>query len=311
MSRDHVITAKQLSRGYIQAVLDRAAEIDRDFSAAAGAHPNAVLGLCFFEPSTRTHMSFETAIKRLGGDAVDMGSVEESSIAKGESLADTVRVIAGYVDAIVLRHPREGAARLAAEHVGRLIRRDGWSWSKAVLAFDMFDEYYRGHLGDDSEAGPGMSRSESDAALKDRLDAASPLAFHPDDMASYLEQFAGRTFAPGHQRSAFVESLDAWLDLLVERLADVVSRRLGAGDVRLERVERIVDGSLLEFEAPALDRLLAVHAVECRRRDAPLELDGLREQFLAVLDRLALQFERRGNGLCVVHAYPVIRVDCR
>ena len=117
MSRDHVITAKQLSRDYIQAVLDRAAEIDRDFSAAAGAHPNAVLGLCFFEPSTRTHMSFETAIKRLGGDAVDMGSVEESSIAKGESLADTARVIAGYVDAIVLRHPHEGAARLAAEHV--------------------------------------------------------------------------------------------------------------------------------------------------------------------------------------------------
>jgi aspartate carbamoyltransferase catalytic subunit len=117
MRHDHVITAKQLSRDDVEAVLDRAAEIDRDPSAVTDAHAESVLGLCFFEPSTRTKMSFETAIKRLGGDAVDMGGVEESSIAKGESLADTMRVIGGYTDAIVLRHPREGAARLAAEHV--------------------------------------------------------------------------------------------------------------------------------------------------------------------------------------------------
>jgi aspartate carbamoyltransferase catalytic subunit len=117
MRHDHVITAKQLSRGDIEAVLDRAAEIDRDPAAVADAHARDVLGLCFFEPSTRTKMSFETAIKRLGGDAVDMGSVDESSIAKGESLADTIRVIGGYTDAVVLRHPREGAAKLAAEHV--------------------------------------------------------------------------------------------------------------------------------------------------------------------------------------------------
>jgi aspartate carbamoyltransferase catalytic subunit len=117
MRHDHVITAKQLSRDDIEAVLDRAAEIDRDPATVADSHERDVLGLCFFEPSTRTRMSFETAIKRLGGDAVDMGSVDESSIAKGESLADTMRVIGGYTDAIVLRHPREGAAKLAAEHV--------------------------------------------------------------------------------------------------------------------------------------------------------------------------------------------------
>jgi aspartate carbamoyltransferase catalytic subunit len=76
-----------------------------------------VLGLLFYEPSTRTRMSFETAIKRLGGDAVDMGTVESSSVAKGETLADTARVIEGYVDAIVLRHPREGAAAMVGEYV--------------------------------------------------------------------------------------------------------------------------------------------------------------------------------------------------
>jgi aspartate carbamoyltransferase catalytic subunit len=62
-------------------------------------------------------MSFDTAVKRLGGDSVDMGPVESSSVKKGESLADTMRVIAGYTDAIVLRHPSEGAAKLAAEFV--------------------------------------------------------------------------------------------------------------------------------------------------------------------------------------------------
>jgi aspartate carbamoyltransferase catalytic subunit len=62
-------------------------------------------------------MSFVTAMKRLGGETVDMGPVESSSVKKGESLADTVRVVEGYADALVLRHPSEGAARMAAEFV--------------------------------------------------------------------------------------------------------------------------------------------------------------------------------------------------
>ena len=114
MRHDHLISAKQLSRSDIERVLDRAAEFD---AGAAGAHAEALLGLLFFEPSTRTKMSFDTAMKRLGGDTVDMGTVESSSVKKGESLADTVRVVSGYADALVLRHPSEGAAKLASEFV--------------------------------------------------------------------------------------------------------------------------------------------------------------------------------------------------
>ena len=117
MRQDHLITATQLSRADIEAVLDRAAEIDADPGAVADRYPEAVLALCFFEPSTRTKMSFETAIKRLGGSTTDMGTVESSSVKKGESLADTVRVVEGYADALVLRHPSEGAAKMAAEFV--------------------------------------------------------------------------------------------------------------------------------------------------------------------------------------------------
>jgi len=117
MRHDHIISAKQLSRADIEAVLDRAAEVAADPDAFADRHENALLGLCFFEPSTRTKMSFTAAAKRLGGDVVDMGTVESSSVKKGESLADTVRVVEGYADALVLRHPSEGSAQMASEFV--------------------------------------------------------------------------------------------------------------------------------------------------------------------------------------------------
>ncbi|WP_436924342.1 aspartate carbamoyltransferase [Halosimplex amylolyticum] len=117
MRHDHIISAKQLSRADIEEVLDRAAEVAADPEAFADRHENALLGLLFFEPSTRTKMSFTAAVKRLGGDVVDMGTVESSSVKKGESLADTVRVVEGYADALVLRHPSEGSAQMASEFV--------------------------------------------------------------------------------------------------------------------------------------------------------------------------------------------------
>ncbi|ELZ86079.1 aspartate carbamoyltransferase catalytic subunit [Haloferax elongans ATCC BAA-1513] len=117
MRQDHLISAVDLSREDIEAVLDRAAEIDANPAAFRQRHAGTVLGLCFFEPSTRTRMSFDTAMKRLGGQTVDMGPVESSSVKKGETLADTVRVVEGYADALVLRHPSEGAATMAAEFI--------------------------------------------------------------------------------------------------------------------------------------------------------------------------------------------------
>ena len=117
MRHDHLISAGQLSRDDVETVLDHAAEIADDPAAYGDRLSGTLLGLCFFEPSTRTKMSFDAATKRLGGDTVDMGPVGSSSVEKGESLADTVRVVEGYADAIVLRHPSEGAARMAANFV--------------------------------------------------------------------------------------------------------------------------------------------------------------------------------------------------
>jgi aspartate carbamoyltransferase catalytic subunit len=74
-----------------------------------------VLGTLFFEPSTRTRLSFESAMKRLGGTTIGFSDQSTSSTTKGESLWDTIRVVEGYCDIIVIRHPAEGSARLAAE----------------------------------------------------------------------------------------------------------------------------------------------------------------------------------------------------
>jgi aspartate carbamoyltransferase catalytic subunit len=117
MRHDHLLSAGQLDRADIEGLLDRAARIAADPETVRDRLTDSLLALCFFEPSTRTKLSFEAATKRLGGDVIDMGSVDSSSVTKGESLADTVRVIEGYADGIVLRHPSEGAAKLAAEHV--------------------------------------------------------------------------------------------------------------------------------------------------------------------------------------------------
>jgi len=74
-----------------------------------------ILGNLFFEPSTRTRMSFETAMKRLGGDVLNLGAVASSSVVKGETLYDTIRMVDGYSDIIALRHPRQGAAQYASD----------------------------------------------------------------------------------------------------------------------------------------------------------------------------------------------------
>jgi aspartate carbamoyltransferase catalytic subunit len=110
----HIISIGDFDRDGIDRLLDHAALIDNkqyDRNALCGR----ILAALFFEPSTRTRMSFESAMARLGGTSLSVGSVEACSMAKGETLADTIRVVSGYADAIVIRHPKEGAARLAAE----------------------------------------------------------------------------------------------------------------------------------------------------------------------------------------------------
>ncbi len=75
-----------------------------------------VVASLFFEPSTRTRLSFETAINRLGARVITVANAASSSVSKGETLADTIRTIDGYVDVIIMRHPMKGSAKIAADN---------------------------------------------------------------------------------------------------------------------------------------------------------------------------------------------------
>jgi aspartate carbamoyltransferase catalytic subunit len=111
----HVIESQQFSRPLLQELFERADQMREDPHRAAGRLQGRIMAALFYEPSTRTRLSFESAILRLGGRAIGTDNAREfSSAAKGETLEDTIRIVAGYADVIVLRHHEEGAARRAA-----------------------------------------------------------------------------------------------------------------------------------------------------------------------------------------------------
>lgn len=114
-----VISIKDFQKKDIEFILDeaeslekvaRSEEISKELSGK-------ILGMMFFEPSTRTRLSFETAMKRLGGDCVGFAGSAASSVSKGESLADTSKMFEAYSDALVIRHDLEGAAKFITDIV--------------------------------------------------------------------------------------------------------------------------------------------------------------------------------------------------
>src|SRR5579885_91352 len=106
-----IISMKDLPLARIKLIMKTAARL----KAQRALHllNNKVIAHCFFEPSTRTRLSFEAATLRLGGSVIGFSSDEALSIQKGETLHDTMRVVSEYADLIIIRHPKEGAARLA------------------------------------------------------------------------------------------------------------------------------------------------------------------------------------------------------
>jgi len=112
-----ILHGNQFSKKDIDAIIKVASELEKELKKKDSLNllKGKILATLFYEPSTRTRLSFEAAMQRLGGGIIGMGSVESSSVAKGETLADTVRTVSQYVDVIVLRHPRTGSAKEAAD----------------------------------------------------------------------------------------------------------------------------------------------------------------------------------------------------
>lgn len=111
----HVIESQQFSRSLLEELFARAEEMKREPHRFMGRLNGQVMAALFYEPSTRTRLSFEAAMLRLGGLTMGTDNAREfSSAAKGETLEDTIRIVSGYADVIVMRHNEEGAAKRAA-----------------------------------------------------------------------------------------------------------------------------------------------------------------------------------------------------
>ncbi len=111
----HLISPLDFTTQELDQLFDLAADIEKNPTNYAHACDGKILATCFYEPSTRTRLSFESAMLRLGGQVLGFSDAGSSSASKGESVSDTIRVISGYADICAMRHPKEGAATVASE----------------------------------------------------------------------------------------------------------------------------------------------------------------------------------------------------
>lgn len=110
-----VISMRDFRRSDLEVLFEKAKEMEPYVKSGLDILKGRVMAVAFFEPSTRTRLSFETAMKRLGGEVIGFSSAEGTSVEKGETFSDTIRMLDAYADVIVVRHRLEGAAKLAAE----------------------------------------------------------------------------------------------------------------------------------------------------------------------------------------------------
>jgi len=113
-----LVTIDDFTNGEIEALFSLADKMADSINEQSGVCQGKIMASLFFEPSTRTRLSFETAMQRLGGSVISAVDIRATSLAKGESIADMARVVGSYADIIVIRHPWEGAARIVADYAG-------------------------------------------------------------------------------------------------------------------------------------------------------------------------------------------------
>lgn len=111
---ENVIDLEEISKDKLKRVIDLACKIKENPGQYSESCRGKILATLFYEPSTRTQMSFQAAMMRLGGSTLGFDNPMNSSVSKGESLKDTVKIISGYADIIAMRHPVEGAAKAAS-----------------------------------------------------------------------------------------------------------------------------------------------------------------------------------------------------
>lgn len=178
-----------------------------------------MIATLFFEPSTRTRLSFETAVKRLGGEVLSVNDSAQSSIAKGESLQDTIRSVGNYADAIVLRHPNAGAAQAASivSEVPIINAGDGAGDHPSQALLDVYtilqqknrvDDLNIGVIGDVAHSRTLQNFAKLTSAYRPNLFLITPLGIQaPMELTRFLDQRRTK-FRILHDWQAVLSSLD-------------------------------------------------------------------------------------------------------
>jgi aspartate carbamoyltransferase catalytic subunit len=113
-----IISIEDFTREEINYILDKSSRMEPMAKMGSDTLKGKILATLFYEPSTRTRLSFEAAMLKLGGSTIGFAEADSTSVKKGENLADTIRTVENYADVIAMRHPLDGAAKLAAEYSG-------------------------------------------------------------------------------------------------------------------------------------------------------------------------------------------------
>ena len=301
-----VVSIRDLSKEEILYILDHAAKAmpvargERRSQALEGK----LLATLFFEPSTRTRLSFETAMHRLGGSVIGFADASGTSVVKGETLADTIRMAESYADAIVLRHPHEGAAKLAADFSSKPVINagDGAGQHPTQTLLDLFTiKMEKGELTDNNIVLVGdLKYGRTVHSLSYALSlfganitlVAPPSLQMPHEIVTHLKEMGGR-----FNQAESLESVIPGADVLYvtriqkERFPDPEEYRKVEGAFR-------IDNALL---ANAKRSLIVMHPLPRVNEIAP-EVDAgphcryFKQAFYGVPVRMALLSLILGKG---------------
>lgn len=268
----HVISVQDFSAEEIIDLLDRAetmVAIARG-EAVSDLLRGKVLACIFYEPSTRTRLSFETAMQRLGGGVIGFAGTEATSVVKGETLADTIRMVSAYADAVVLRHPREGAARLASQFsdVPILNAGDGAGQHPTQTMLDLFTiRSEMGRLeglnislvGDLRYGRTVHSLAIALAKFGNRINLVSPEGLEmPGEVITYLKD-AGKFGKACHTPEEVITDTDVLYATRIqkERFPDPVEYEKVAGVYRVdpELVSRGPDNMIIMHPLPRVNEI--------------------------------------------------------
>jgi aspartate carbamoyltransferase catalytic subunit len=293
-----VISIRDLSKEEVLEILASARKMIPFAEGKKVTHPleDRIVAMAFFEPSTRTRLSFEAAVQRLGGRCITIADAAATSMRKGESLSDTVQMLTGYSDAIVIRHPNEGSAQLAARVSPKPIINAGDGAGQhptqtladlATMheAFGTLTGLKVVLLGDLRYGRTVHSLAYALAVFGAEIVLTSPPELRlPRELLAELEQMGARVTEVGDVRTAVRDADVLYVTRIQkERFGDEGEYRKVAGSYRVDR----------HILSEAKPRLVILHPLPRAGEILP-EVDAMphasyfRQAFLAVPVRMAL-----------------------